>query len=150
MAIELLAPVKVVGDIQGHFKDLINIFDHNGYPSENNYLFLGDYVDRGKYSIETICLLFAYKLKNPGNVFLLRGNHECMSVNRVYGFYDECTHNFNLGKRKYDIKIWKMFCDVFNYLSVAAIIEKKIFCVHGGLSPGFEEWEKILEYKKPI
>merc|ERR1712007_7721 len=93
-----------------------------------NYLFLGDYVDRGKKSMETIWLLFAYKIKFPENFFLLRGNHETPSISRIYGFFDEC-------KRRYDIKLWKDFCDVFNYLPVCAVIDDRIICMHGGLSP---------------
>ena len=98
--LELEAPIKVFGDIHGQFTDLLRIFEHGGFPPEANYLILGDYVDRGKYSLETIILLFAYKVKFKENIFLLRGNHECAQINRIYGFYDDC-------KRRYSIRLWK-------------------------------------------
>jgi len=87
--LELGAPLKVIGDTHGQYFDLLRLFEYAGFPPESNYLFLGDYVDRGKQSIETILLLFAYKIKYPENFFLMRGNHECSSINRIYGFYDE-------------------------------------------------------------
>jgi serine/threonine-protein phosphatase PP1 catalytic subunit len=88
MLLELGAPIKIVGDIHGQFQDLLKIFKGNGQPPNSNYLFLGDYVDRGKQSLETILLLMVYKIKYPENFFLLRGNHEAAEINKLYGFYD--------------------------------------------------------------
>jgi len=121
---------------------LLRLFEYGGFPPEANYLFLGDYVDRGTQSLETICLLLAYKIKYPENFFLLRGNHECASINRIYGFYDEC-------KRRYNIKLWKTFTDCFNTLPVAAIIDEKIFCIHGGLSPELKTMEQVRRIMRP-
>ena len=142
MLVELEAPLHVCGDIHGQYYDLLRIFEHCGYPGEYNYLFLGDYVDRGKQSLETICLLLCYKIKYPEKVTLLRGNHESSVTNRIYGFYDEC-------KRRYNIRIWKSFTELFNYLPVAAIIDDKILCMHGGLSPELKNIQNISEISRP-
>ncbi|CAO3664086.1 unnamed protein product [Umbelopsis vinacea] len=123
--IELTPPVKIVGDVHGQYTDLIR-----------------DYVNRGKQSLETFLLLLCYKLKFPENFFILRGNHECANVTRVYGFYDEC-------KRRCSPKIWKTFVDVFNTLPIAALVAGKIFCVHGGLSPSMHSMDEIRNIQRP-
>lgn len=140
--VELAPPVKIVGDIHGQYTDLIRMFEMCGFPPNSNFLFLGDYVDRGKQSLETILLLLCYKLKFPENFFLLRGNHECANVTRVYGFYDEC-------KRRCNIKVWKAFIDTFNCLPISAIVAGKIFCVHGGLSPSLSTMDDIRSMQRP-
>lgn len=140
--LELEAPLNICGDIHGQFLDLLRLFERGGFPPKVNYLFLGDYVDRGQQSLETICLLLAFKIKYPENFFLLRGNHECAGINRVYGFYDEC-------KRRFNIKLWKTFTDCFNCLPIVAIIDEKIFCCHGGLSPELETMDCIRKIMRP-
>ena len=140
--LELSPPVKIVGDVHGQYADLLRLFTKCGFPPAANYLFLGDYVDRGKQSLETILLLLCYKIKYPENFFLLRGNHECANVTRVYGFYDEC-------KRRCNIKTWKIFIDTFNTLPLAAIVAGKIFCVHGGLSPVLNSMDEIRHFSRP-
>uniref|UniRef100_A0A7S1T5B7 Serine/threonine-protein phosphatase n=1 Tax=Compsopogon caeruleus TaxID=31354 RepID=A0A7S1T5B7_9RHOD len=140
--LELDAPIKICGDIHGQYHDLLRLFEYGGIPPASSYLFLGDYVDRGRQSIETICLLLAFKVRYPENFFILRGNHECASINRIYGFYDEC-------RRRYNVKLWKTFCDVFNCLPIAAIVDEKIFCTHGGLSPEHSNMDQIKRMMRP-
>ncbi|KAJ2008116.1 serine/threonine protein phosphatase Pzh1 [Coemansia thaxteri] len=140
--LQLAAPVKITGDIHGQYTDLLRLFDKCGYPPHCNYLFLGDYVDRGKQSLETMLLLMCFKIKYPDNFFLLRGNHECANVTRVYGFYDEC-------KRRCNVKVWKAFVNAFNALPVAAVVAGKIFCVHGGLSPDLVTMDQVRQLPRP-
>jgi serine/threonine-protein phosphatase PP1 catalytic subunit len=140
--LEIEAPINICGDTHGQYYDLLRLFEYGGYPPESNYLFLGDYVDRGKQSLETISLLLAYKIKYPENFFLTRGNHESASINRIYGFYDEC-------KRRYSIKLWKNFTDCFNSLPVCALLDDKILCMHGGLSPDLNNIDDIKKIVRP-
>ncbi|KAI6657711.1 Serine/threonine-protein phosphatase PP1-like [Oopsacas minuta] len=143
MLLELALPLVIVGDIHGQFESLLAFFDKCGYPPNTNYLFLGDYVDRGKFSLETICLLLSYKSLYPENIFLLRGNHECGSISKIYGFYDEC-------KRRYNIKLWKTFCDVFDCLPISAIVGDTVLCMHGGLSPELHSLDQIRAIERPL
>lgn len=142
MLVEISAPVRICGDVHGQYSDLLRLFDLGGYPPDSNYLFLGDYVDRGDQSLETICLLLAYKLRFPETFFLLRGNHESSSINRIYGFFDEC-------KRRYSVCLWKQFSDTFNCMPVAALVERRILCMHGGLSPELKSLDQIRRILRP-
>lgn len=143
MLLEIRAPINICGDTHGQYHDLLRLFEVGGFPPDTNYMFLGDYVDRAKQSIETIVLLMCYKLKYPESFFLLRGNHECASLNRIYGFYDEC-------KRRYSVKLWRTFSDCFNCMPVAAVVEDKIFCMHGGISPELRQLGQVLDIPRPI
>jgi serine/threonine-protein phosphatase PP1 catalytic subunit len=142
--LELQSPIHIVGDIHGHYNDLIHIFNTIGFPSKTNrYLFLGDYVDRGENSIEVICLLFAFKIKYPNNIFLLRGQHECASMNRIYGFYSEV-------KRDYNIRLWKLVTEVFKVIPIAAVVSDTFFCVHGGISPYLNNIQQIKDIIRTV
>jgi len=141
--LELGTPITICGDIHGQFHDLLRIFSLFDCPPLTNYLFLGDYVDRGANNIETVCLLFAYKIMYPENFFLIRGNHESPQVNYDFGFFSECVARFN-------DRVWSLFCDVFNYLPIAAIIDEDVFCVHGGISPDIQSLEEIKSIERPF
>jgi len=143
MLLELSAPLQIVGDIHGQFLDLLRLFEFKGLPPDARYLFLGDYVDRGPNGLECMFLLMALKIKYPDQVWLLRCNHECAAINRIYGFYDEC-------KRRYSVKLWRSFQDLFNFLPMAAVVEKKIFCIHGGLSPDLTSPDELKRVQRPV
>ena len=131
------APVTICGDVHGQFHDLLELFKIGGKCPDTNYLFMGDYVDRGYHSIETLCLLLLLKIRYPTRIYLTRGNHESTEITQLYGFYDECIQKFG------NANVWKMFTDLFNYLPISAIVENKIFCLHGGLSPDIETIDEI-------
>jgi serine/threonine-protein phosphatase 2A catalytic subunit len=130
-------PVTIAGDIHGQFHDLIELFRIGGFPPDTNYLFLGDYVDRGYFSVECVSLLLCCKVRYRERITCLRGNHESRQITQIYGFYDECL-------RKYSSpSAWKGFTDLFDYLPLTALVEHKIFCQHGGLSPNIENLDEV-------
>ncbi|XP_059436001.1 serine/threonine-protein phosphatase BSL1 [Corylus avellana] len=151
--LQLKAPVKVFGDLHGQFGDLMRLFDEYGFPSTAgdityiDYLFLGDYVDRGQHSLETITLLLALKIEYPENVHLIRGNHEAADINALFGFRLECIER--MGEND-GIWAWTRFNQLFNYLPLSALIEKKIICMHGGIGRSIHSVEQIEKLERPI
>ena len=136
--VKVEAPVTVCGDIHGQFYDLIELFKIGGECPETNYLFMGDFVDRGFYSVETFLLLLALKVRYPDRITLIRGNHESRQITQVYGFYDECLRKYG------SVNVWRYCTEVFDYMTLSAVIEDKIFCVHGGLSPNVANLDDVF------
>lgn len=146
-------PVTVCGDVHGQFHDLQELFKIGGRCPDTNYLFMGDYVDRGYYSVETVSLLVALKVRYKERVTILRGNHESRQITQVYasvsfrslrahpaysyGFYDECLRKYG------SANVWKYFTDLFDFLPLTALIENQIFCLHGGLSPSIDTLDQV-------
>eukprot|EP01071_Lankesteria_metandrocarpae_P012515 Lankesteria_metandrocarpae@DN599_c0_g1_i1.p1 len=135
-------PVTIVGDIHGQFFDLKELFRIAGKSPETNFLFLGDYVDRGYYSVESVSLVVALKVRYRDRVCIIRGNHESRQITQVYGFYDECLRKYG------NANVWKYYTDLFDYLPLSAMIEDKIFCPHAGLSPSISSLDNIRELER--
>ncbi|KAF5949452.1 hypothetical protein HYC85_011445 [Camellia sinensis] len=129
--------VRICGDIHGQFYDMKELFKVGGDCPKTNYLFLGDFVDRGFNSVETFLLLLALKVRYPDRITLIRGNHESRQITQVYGFYDECLRKYG------SVNVWRYCTDIFDYLSLSALIENKIFGVHGGLSHNISTLDQI-------
>eukprot|EP01057_Protomagalhaensia_wolfi_P005730 Protomagalhaensia_wolfi_Nauph_80__5729@NODE_68_length_4033_cov_20_317977_g54_i0_p1_GENE_NODE_68_length_4033_cov_20_317977_g54_i0NODE_68_length_4033_cov_20_317977_g54_i0_p1_ORF_typecomplete_len491_score86_20Metallophos/PF00149_28/5_5e37Metallophos_2/PF12850_7/7_2e05_NODE_68_length_4033_cov_20_317977_g54_i05452017 len=134
--LRLQDPITVVGDIHGQYYDLMKLLEIGGDPDTTQYLFLGDYVDRGSFSIEVLLVLYALKLNRPNRVWLLRGNHECRQMTAFFNFRDECEY-------KYDTTVYQAFMESFDTLSLAAVINNRFLALHGGLSPVLHKKENI-------
>jgi protein phosphatase len=151
--LELQAPVKIFGDLHGQFGDLMRLFDEYGTPSTAgdityiDYLFLGDYVDRGAHSLETICLLLALKVEHPSHIHLIRGNHEASDINALFGFRLECLER--LGEID-GIRAWQRLNELFNWLPLAAVIEDRVICMHGGIGRSITSIDQIRALQRPL
>jgi len=151
--LSLQAPVKIFGDLHGQFGDLMRLFHEFGTPMTGgdityiDYLFLGDYVDRGSHSLETMCLLLALKIEYKKNIHLIRGNHEAADINALFGFRMECTER--LGESG-GIWIWQRMNALFNWMPLAATIENKIVCMHGGIGKSIESIADIESIQRPV
>ncbi|KAL4432241.1 hypothetical protein ABPG74_020209 [Tetrahymena malaccensis] len=143
--LNLQDPLTVVGDIHGQFYDLLKILEVGGNPDNTKYLFLGDFVDRGSFSIEVLILLYAIKINYPETVYFLRGNHECRQMTSFFNFRDEC-------KNKFDQEIYDIFMDSFDLMPLSCIVNGKFLALHGGISPDLktiEDIKKLDRFKEP-
>lgn len=148
--------VKIFGDIHGQYQDLMRFFDLFSAPIQGpggdidgiDYVFLGDYVDRGTHSLETICLLMALKIKYPNQVHLLRGNHEDRWINSAFGFQNELINR--LGDDQENPVIFTKFNDFFDYLPLAAVINDTVLCLHGGIGSSISTLSDIEKIQRPL
>ncbi|EAN95876.1 putative protein phosphatase 4 catalytic subunit [Trypanosoma cruzi] len=140
------APVTLCGDIHGQLFDMLELFRHGGRAPDTSYVFMGDFVDRGYHSVETLLLLLLLKVRYPDRMTLLRGNHESRQITQVYGFYDECYRKYG------SANVWRFCTDLFDYMPLLALVEEDVLCVHGGLSPDINTLDEIrvLDRKQEV
>ncbi|EKG06219.1 serine/threonine-protein phosphatase 2A, catalytic subunit, putative [Trypanosoma cruzi] len=140
------APVTLCGDIHGQLFDMLELFRHGGRTPDTSYVFMGDFVDRGYHSVETLLLLLLLKVRYPDRMTLLRGNHESRQITQVYGFYDECYRKYG------SANVWRFCTDLFDYMPLLALVEEDVLCVHGGLSPDINTLDEIrvLDRKQEV
>ena len=156
MVLEVRAPIKIFGDIHGQFPDLMRLFAQYGAPSDMDgdldavdYLFLGDFVDRGSFSLETIVLLFALKVIHPSQIHLVRGNHEDATINGLYGFKDECRRRLREDADS-PLSVYNLINTVFEYLPCGAVVDGKVLCIHGGIGGSIETVADIAALPRPL
>jgi len=157
MVLRLRAPIKVYGDIHGQYLDLMRLFARYKAPTDGDggdidsmdYLFLGDFVDRGSFSLETVCLLFALKVRYPTQIHLIRGNHEDPTINGIYGFRDECRRRLKEETEEPD-SCWNKFNRAFEWLPVCAVIEERILCIHGGIGGAVGTIADVNALQRPL
>ena len=139
--LNLSGDFTIVGDIHGNIKSLLRIFNKVGFPDNHRFVFLGDYVDRGKNSVDVLTLLFSLKCLFPDNIYMIRGNHECRSVNSNYGLFNECKTYYNMG-------VYEAANVCFDKLPVAAILNDRLFLVHGGISQKIHNRDDLFSIQK--
>jgi len=156
--LRIKSPIKIFGNLHGQLGDLLKLFSTYGTPSDSifhgdidgfSYLFLGDYIDKGLFSLETLVLLFSFKVKHPDSFFLLRGHHEDIFINKIFGFAEECAN-----KLEEDINdpssFFQRINKLFEYMPLAALIDNEILCVHGGIGKTLMKVEDIERLERPI
>ena len=134
--VEISDPLVCVGDIHGQFYDLLKVFELGGNPEGINYLFLGDYIDRGNFSVEVLLLLYTLKICFPSSIIMLRGNHESSELSRFFNFESEVEN-------KYDREVYELFIQSFQMLPIACLMNKKFLALHGGISPNFKSLKDL-------
>jgi protein phosphatase len=156
MVLEVRAPIKIFGDIHGQFPDLMRLFAQYGAPSDMDgdldavdYLFLGDFVDRGSFSLETVVLLFALKVLHPNQIHLVRGNHEDATINGLYGFKDECRRRLREDADS-PLSVYNLINSLFEYLPCGAVVDGKVLCIHGGIGGSIETIADIAALPRPL
>ena len=151
MVLNVKAPLKIFGDLHGQFTDLMAFFDLYGAPHLNgrkqdiehyDYIFLGDFVDRGSHSLETICVLLSLKILYPEQIHLIRGNHQDSQINVGFGFRDECAEKLD-EEPEHETSVFSRVNRLFDWLPLAAIAEEKILCLHGGIGASLNTVQDI-------